>query len=60
MGRDLTGAHAGMAISDGEFTSIRKHVANIFADLDVSADTIASVSAKVGSLRSQVVESTSP
>jgi hemoglobin len=55
-GRDLATAHAGMAITDAAFTSIREHLADTLADLDVSPDIIATVSAKVESLRSQVVE----
>jgi len=54
-GRDLLGAHRGMAITDEAFDALLEHLAESLHDLGVRDELVAEVRARVDGMRAQVV-----
>jgi len=56
-GRDLTEAHAGMAITDDAFDAIVEHLLTALRDVDVAEPLIGEVAGRLETLRGEVVSS---
>ena len=54
-GRDLVGAHAGLAITDAAFDSIVEHLIVSLHDLGVADDVVAAIRTRLEPLRDDVV-----
>ena len=55
-GRDMRGAHAGLAITDTDFDLVVAHLADSLAEVGVSAGSVAGIARLLAPLRHQIVE----
>jgi hemoglobin len=60
VGRDMSAAHAGLAITDADFDAVVGHLVDTLTGLGVPADTIGQIGAALAPLRSDIVSRESP
>jgi len=54
-GRDMTSAHAGLGIGDGDFDAVVTHLADTLTALGVPEDTIGQIGGALAPLRDDIV-----